>query len=443
VPASNVVWVTEQSACLIPQLDLADAKCLEALGRELRGIDRPGGGSDGDESPEEDRRSSLKVTRSPNDDGWSLTVRNSIGVIGVGDLQIMVQPKIAEDHFVHLVALALEPDRVRLGKGTFLLDQRESYLPSVWQAFLDALTATLRSDLHHEYDEQWDAPPYIRGRLDVPRSALNLGRGRLAFPSTFEELSVDNPVNRILRAACLAVSNGAARVLGPLSADTSPFATRYRAIHDLAVECFWRLGEAGDLRPADLEAVEPRLAVHQERALTLGRHVLGGIGRRIKVGDRIASCFLQATPPIVEAGIRNLLNIQLGSGVSVSKESRQKAEQSFIPDLVVTIDGIDEMQPKATGDVKYRIRKETWPRSVLEQAVTFAEVLQADQSFFVDFATADSDGETKSIKINERKYHRVSWPARDDVTPHAAAQHVLNECRRLLLEAEASAPTAD
>jgi hypothetical protein len=86
----------------------------------------------------------------------------------------------------------------------------------------------------------------------------------------------------------------------------------------------------------------------------------------------------------------------------------------------------------ATGDVKYRIRNEDWPRDVVEQAVVFADVFSTNQGFFVDFALTEDQPITKSELIDSKMYHRISWPAREDLSPEESAQYVLSECRKAL-----------
>jgi len=305
--------------------------------------------------------------------------------------------------------------------------------PVIW--LLDAVLITLRADLHHDYAEVFDDPPYIRGSLDIRRTSLNIARGKMSFPAMFEELSADNPVNRVLRAACLRVTNEASKFLsGDSKADVSPQAKRLREIAKWAQESTYQLSQASDLQPGDLEIGISRLAVHQERALRLAKQILLSIGRTIQIGPDRASCFLNPTPPIVEAGIRNLLNQRIGKGIEVRKFSKSAAGLRFNPDLIFTDRNGKKFEIEATGDVKYKLRREDWPRDVLEQAVVFAEVFSARQGFFIDFVVNESNARKKSENIQGRNYHRLSWAAHPAISPEDACNLLISQCKLLLNE---------
>jgi hypothetical protein len=428
--------IREQKRCLVSGLTDTEAEALYELGRDLvnstnqKSAENESGDSD---SGYDDYRSMIQVDRRPGDKSWSVFVRNAVGVIGVNDLQILVEPKIPVDHFNFISDFANDPEKLRLSSGNSTVESAPTYLASLWLTFLEAVSVTLRADLHHDYAEVFDDPPYIRGRLDVRRTAINIAKGQMSFPATFEELSADNPVNRVLRAACLRVATEASKFLhsGPRD-NESPQVSKLRGIAKRAQEATYQLSQAGDLRAGDIETEISRLAVHQERALRLAKQILLSIGRTIRVGNEKASCFLNSTPPIIEAGIRNLLHQRIGKSIEVKKFSKSAAGLSFNPDLVFTDENGKKFEIEATGDVKYRLRREDWPRDVLEQAVVFAEVFNARQGFFIDFDTNETNLVKKSEKIEGRNYHRLSWPANETTTPEEAADQVISECQLVL-----------
>lgn len=449
MPPRSPVFVVERQAQVISDLTEDEAAALQELGRQLRGSGRRRqtvqntanvddedneSGDDGEESDApEDLRTAIRVSRRPNSAGWSITVDNAVGAVSVGDLQILVEPKIPTPHFAKLVLLASDPDSPRVADGSLLLGVDQGAVPAVWLTFLDSLSVTLRADLHHDYIEVADDPPYVRGRLDPRATAVNLARGRMKFPSVFEDLSVDNPVNRTLRAACLAVARQSSEVATRLKAfsDAPQYEVHHR-IQRRAQEASYHLSQAGDLRSGDLEAEVPRLAIHQRRALMLARHILTGVGRQVRVGDCEASCYLQPTPAIAESAVRNLLEAALGCDHVVTKRGRKVAGLSFNPDIVVEVKGESGHGSLVTGDVKYRLRTENWPRQTLEQAMAFRQVFNAQKGFFVDFATGNSMDSDLSIEIGGIAFHRVSWPAHESVQPDEAASRVIESCVTLL-----------
>lgn len=450
MPPRRLIVVKEFRAQVVNGLIEDEAAALYELGRQLRGAGRwqqqsknaeikdleedDSEDSNDDGSDEvDDSRSAIRVSRQPRSSGWSVTVHNAVGAVSVGDLQILVEPKIPTPHFTKLFLLATDPNAARVAAGSLQLETENGAVPAVWLAFLDALAITLRADLHHDYVEVHDDPPFIRGRLDPRATAVNLARGRLRFPATFDDLSVDNPVNRTLRSACLNVAEAASLVAASMS--QSPGEPQYevhRLIERRAREASYRLAQAGDLQPGDLDAAPPRLAVHQLRALMIARHILSGIGRKVRVGDSEASCYLLPTPPIAESAVRNLLSAAIGPDRAVTKRGKKVAGLSFNPDLVVDGIGQEGQGTVATGDVKYRLRSENWPRATLEQAITFRQVFGAKLGFFVDFAAEHTSDAELSVSIGGIEFHRVSWPAHDSVDPESAATRVVSSCLAFL-----------
>jgi len=435
VPPRESCDIVENRSTVVSEISNDEAGALQALGKELRGTELSWSGEDETDGNSDEtgtgEASIIKVSRQPSDRGWRIQVRNAVGVIGVDDLQINVLPKIGQKHFNHVASKAVDPSNLRFGREEFRLKADQTFLPAVWGAYLDALEVSLRADLHHDYQEYSDDPSYIRGRLDVRRISLNFSRGILRFPSTFEELTIDNPVNRILRAA--AESIGAAAELTAPMASGAP-RDAYLELARRSREVVYRIGDVGRLLPHDLDSPVPRLAAHQSRALELARHILSGVGRSLVVGDVAVTCFLQPTPSLMEDGIREILSARMGAGVSVAKRRRSAAKLEFNPDLVVEVASDDVGQPRATGDVKYRLRKNDWQRDVLQQAVTFAQVFTAKKAFFIDFSD-EPHTVTKSEVIREVEYHHVTWPCLATTEPETAEDYVVSELQRVLLSA--------
>ncbi len=435
MPAPEVLYAVEQQPLLVEGMTDEEARCLEALGRQLAAL-VPGSvtqvaAEDGDPEAGDrsEQASALDVSRRPNERGWRITVRQSIGVIGVEDLRVIVLPKIPTDHFDYLSGWAVGETRIRIGEGTNVVEKGNDFLPAAWIGFLDALAVSLRADLHQEYEELSEELPFVRGGVDVRRSWMNLQRGRLIFPTTLEDLSVDNSVNRLLKAAAEVVARAAGLLVGGnrrVVGSHEPVG--YALVERRAREAVYRLGQAGRLRPDDIDVEEPRMALHQVRALRLAKLIVAGIGRSLQIGDTEASSFLQPTSPIVEDGLRQLLNERLGSEIGVVRGFKQVGPFGFNPDLVVMAAG----KQKATGDVKYRIRSSDWPRAILEQAIVFASVFGCEHALFIDFANDVGQSGTRSHEVAGVRYHRISWPVHGGTSPEQAADHVVNEVTKVL-----------
>jgi hypothetical protein len=432
VSASDVIEVVEQQFSVIPQLTDNQAASLKLLGQELRGSDSYWGSADDEDSGNEDLETTssvIQVSRRPEDKGWRIMVDRAVGVIGIDDLQINILPKIGSAQFSHIAALAIHPPATRLGREIWQLDAGMHFISAVWGSLLAALEVTLQAGLHCDYQEKFEESPFLRGRLDIRGTAVNLARGRLSFPSTFEELSPDNPINRIFRAAAEYVERSSAILISGKSKEVD---RRYRDLSLRARDCVHGLSVAGDLRSDDIDVDISRLAAHQVAAFNLSCQVLQGVGRSLKLGNSKVSCFLQPTDGLIEDGIRSLLHERLGIGVSVTKKGRTAARLRFNPDLVVEVDHGSKLGPIATGDVKYRIRKNDWPREILLQAMGFAQVFTADQAFFIDFSIGDKKYQTQTEVIHEVTYHHVTWPTGGGILPSASEDFVIKELQEAL-----------
>ncbi len=433
MPIRELRFIAEQTPTLLEDLRDDEAAALQNLGLELRYGTPQVLPEDDDNVEHVVQASAIELTRRPGERGWRILVRNAVGLIGVNDRQIVVEPKIPLEHFTFLDSLGSDSAHLRLADRAVNAESAGSYLASVWIAFLNAVAIALQADLHHDYEEHRSELTYIRGTLDVRRTTLNLARGVLRFPAIYDDLTVDNPTNRQLLAACRRIAGDSRAIASSgLGHADSPQLAIYQRIEQRARRAAYQLSQASELRPEDLTLPSPRLAPYQRHALELARHVLGGVGRTVRFGRESASCFLYPTYPVIESGIRQLLNKSLAANFSVNKGSRAVAGLSFTPDLVFQTHWGQKYSIVATGDVKYRLRDDDWPRSVLEQAVVFAEVFEARHGLFIDFHVGSSARETRSVCIRGRTYHRISWPANSDVSPTSAASFVTSECARLL-----------
>jgi 5-methylcytosine-specific restriction endonuclease McrBC regulatory subunit McrC len=423
----------EQEETIIESLTNEEAIALIKLGNDLSCSSPAWGGVyTGVESglTSQQANSVISVDRHPLDIGWRIRVNNAVGVIGVNDLQINILPKIGIRHFDYIAGFAVEPSNLRFGSDRWFVSKDETFLPSVWVRFVQALVMYLRADLHRDYEEIVGAQTYIRGKLDIRAVALNVLSGRMTFPATYEELSRDNAVNRVLRAAAEFVSNAVFR-----AAENSLSVNK---LSKLVTESVYQLAEAGMVLPTDFEVEISRLADHQKRAFTLAIEVLSGVGRKTTIGEDEVNCFLHPTPNVIEDGIRQILDENLGSAVSVSKKRRAVSSLYFNPDLVVELDSQIGISTEATGDVKYRIRKQDWPREVLLQSMGFAQVFSAKSSFFIDFGLHSEKCETRTANIRDVTYHHITWPYGETVDPIASAKHIVSELYRALFESEKS-----
>lgn len=80
---------------------------------------------------------------------WRVRVRDAVGLVAVGDLQLVVQPKIPRSHLLYLLAEAEAIPRLDEQRGALAAGLSLWELIALW--FLDAAEHVLRLDLIRDY----------------------------------------------------------------------------------------------------------------------------------------------------------------------------------------------------------------------------------------------------------------------------------------------------
>ena len=158
----------------------------------------------------------------------SLRAGQVVGVVAVPGASVEILPKIdrpdgaVRKALVHMLSVAYGLP-VADNELAPLAAQDETLLEFLVGVFADRLLTAVRRGLPHRYRLRQDDLPLLRGKLDISRQiARHLVRSDL-LACKFDELSVDTPLNRVLKAAVVrlgAVTRHAAnaRRLAELSA---------------------------------------------------------------------------------------------------------------------------------------------------------------------------------------------------------------------------------
>lgn len=386
------------------------ARTVAALGKSLAGqAGWWGGGSPdadtADAAPTE--VSAIHVRRSVHG-GSEVRVVDAIGVIQVGDKVLAVHPKVPGDHVLQLLAEGgalprMSESPVAVGTGEHLFDLLARWL-------VVSSEEVLRGDLIRDYRTHDETLTYVRGRIDVRRTALRLLGGRPELICEYDDLDVDTPVNRVLLAAIRIVTRS------PLAQAT----TRSRANRLIG-----HFNGVTETKPDDLSAqVEPRTWYYRQ-ALSLAKLILRGSAVDLAAGDTPASAFLLRTPEHVEAGVRSLLSSRLSPDHSVTKKglALPPTRKTLNPDLV--FDG-----GNCVGDVKYQLQGGDWDTAHLYQAVTFATGFRAEHALVLTFTTGPPP--RPPLKVGNVGLTNICWDARPGVGYDAAADALVADVRAWL-----------
>lgn len=149
----------------------------------------------------------------------ALRARGVVGILAAGEASLEILPKIEvapgpADHqnaavrkrLVHMLAVALDL-RIDLGTITDLAWQRETLLEILIRIFCDKLTEAVRKGMPRQYVPCEDDLRTLRGQLDIARQFTRLAVNPARLACRFDSLSEDTPLNRIMKAAVLRLTN--------------------------------------------------------------------------------------------------------------------------------------------------------------------------------------------------------------------------------------------
>jgi 5-methylcytosine-specific restriction enzyme subunit McrC len=374
----------------------AEASALQGAGCRLIGTDSWWGHTLNEGSSE---RSVLRCARR-KDGRWSVRVGDVVGLVVIGDLQLVISSKIPISHLLYLLRVGGYLLRFDLSPGGGL-ESDSSFWDLIATWFISSLENVLRVNLMRDYREARDFLPVLRGRLNPLATSRSFYRGRIGLVCEYENFDFDSPLNRLLKAAARKI----------LAAPVLDQALRRRGARALA-----RMDQVGELATGDdANVVVDRRTHHYSNAAMLARHVLRGQGRFIRAGQESAWTFLIRTPEPVEAGLRELIRRHLPE-VDVRKQgiTLGGTKMTLNPDVVFGA-------PIAIGDVKYKWTRSDWERSDLYQLVAFATGYRVRRAGLFGFCSSSVESPIK-VTVGEVQVTSVPWIASTSIAPIDAAE---------------------
>lgn len=407
------------------RLSEAQLNQLAAVGRRLASGSIWWGEPEDEEDPSTAPRSVIGIERLSGSRA-KITVRDAIGAISIGGLQLSVMPKIRPEHFWYLaerseIVPRLDEQRAALNLGTDLWE-----LMSQW--FLSRLEAVLRGDLVRDYRSHRAEQTFLTGRVVPLPTTRAYYSGRPSLTCDFELFDADTPVNRVLLAATRSI----------LANSRSSVGVRKRA-RRLSLG----MGEVSELRAGDL-AVRPdsRMTRYFDAHL-LARQILTSQLRELGSGDATSSwAFLIRTPSLVEAGVRNLLTDRLAPLIRVGNTGKliSGTKLRLQPDLVFN-------DTLAVGDIKYKLTDAGWRRNDLYQVTSFATAYQTDRGAVISFDDSEDPAPLPDLRLGDVTLRSLTWRCSLQVSPEDAAEALVGDCSNWLLgkpdEDRSYAPTRD
>lgn len=327
------------------------------------------------------------------DDGvWAVSAAGRIGVVRVGDLEVIVQPKLDIERLVFMMGYARNPtywrdDRVHL-------DPRGDLPEALAESFRRFATRALGQGLLKGYLTVDDTTSVLRGRIrEADQIRQRFGR-MIPLEVTYNEFTVDVAENQILLAALHRILR-----MPSVSKKTRQGLQRLRL-------------QLVDVSPLTRGARRPswqpsRLNARYVPALRIAEMILDGHSFEQRVGTLLVSGFLVNMAKIFEdfvcVALREALKSGEGRGHLQYATHLDRAELvSMRPDFVWSID----RAPVLVVDAKYKAEKPSrFPNADLYQLLAYCTVLGIREGHLV-YAQGEEMPRLHEISGTDVRIHR-------------------------------------
>lgn len=333
-------------------------------------------------------RLGISVSPARGADGWyTLTPGSIVGAVEVGDMSVLVRPKIGIPKLLSMACYAIGAYKQRpLDEFDF---REEESLPDILALALSAAAQqAFAGGLLHDYRAEEDALYTVRGRIRITDQI----RRRFSIPMPIEvgwdEFTDDILANRLVKAAVGRLRRMRLR--------------RTEARRGLA----WVYGMLGNVsavefRPSEVPEVKfDRLNERYRNVVGLSRLILRHSAFESGRGDTRAIGFTMNMNVVFEEFVTAALQDELGNALRAQKWVNLDVDRQvkMRPDLTMTQDG----RFVFVGDVKY---KRTDHRRILHpdlyQLLAYTTALNLPSGLLI-YAKGESDPTTHTV-IHARK----------------------------------------
>lgn len=323
------------------------------------------------------------VSRRPGVDSWEVAPGRKVGAARVGDVHVVVRPKVSTDRLIFLMGYTRNPNFWR--ETPTSLDAASDLVEALAHSFIRRAATALEQGLIHGYVEVAESLTVVRGRIRI-EDQISRRPGKMSpLEVTYDDFSVDTAENRVLLAAVL-------RLLRVKSLEPQ----ERRRLHRLRMQL-------SDVTPTPRGQHLPkwrptRLNVRYQPALTLAELILAGDSFEQQVGDLHVSGFVFDMWRIYEdfVGVALTEAMKKFGGRSSLQHQMHLDEArrvSMRPDFYWS--NSDGQQ--AVVDAKYKAtRLDAFPNADLYQLLAYCTVLGVDHGHLV---YAKGNGETTTHQV--------------------------------------------
>ena len=295
----------------------------------------------------------IEVTPSPDADGaYRLKTSSYIGALNIGELAVVIRPKIPIDRVMFLIAYAMDPRDWR--KEPFELARDDDILEAIALAFAHRTRQAIKRGLLQGYRREEDALHTVRGRVRFGDQISRRFGIPLPIEVAFDEFTEDIEKNRLLKTAI--------QRLGHTFIRSPAVRQELRALRP----AFSMVG-LGTYRRGDLpEITYTRLDDHYRPAVELARLIIENTSLELRRGEVAGAAFLIDMNKVFEEFLYVALREALGLPGRQWKHEKsltldEAGHISMKPDLSWWPSGTagNGSQPIFVADAKYK-KLEQW-----------------------------------------------------------------------------------
>ncbi len=317
-------------------------------------------------------------------DAYTLRPSSLVGVLSLGDLSLVVRPKIPIDRVMFMISYALDIGTWRQDDAPLASDP--NLLEAMIPAFAHHTQRAIRRGLLQGYRSEEDALQTVRGRIrfgDQIRQRFSIP---LPIEVGFDDFTEDIEENRLLRTALHALGRMPVR---------SPHARQsVRALRP----AFGAVGLGSYGRGAVPEITYSRLNEHYKSAVELARLIIESSSLELRHGEVASTAFMIDMNKVFERFLRSALRTALCvREPQWPEEDRDRrltldtaGEVRLIPDLMWRSEWTRE--PIFVGDAKYkRLVPAGWPHADLYQMLAYCTAADLPSGLLVYAAGEEAE----------------------------------------------------
>jgi 5-methylcytosine-specific restriction enzyme subunit McrC len=284
----------------------------------------------------------LSVATDPEPGWWKVSTRQWVGAFSLGDLRVLVRPKVRPENLFLLLEVGLPSEAWQAEAIDYATN--DELLPALVSFFARTAETTLARGLFHHYRHEEDDLLALRGRIDFVRQ---FRRGGVLVPMacSWDDFTADVDENRCLTAA----------IRLALRVPDVPYHDRRRLRRLLAALD----GVAEPTASVALDRLDriqyTRLNEHYRPALRLARLILANCTLQDQHGDTAASAFMLDMNELFEQFVTSRLQRELLGRLEVKAQSRPHLDIEKHVEIRPDLTFLQHGETVGVADLKYKL----------------------------------------------------------------------------------------